>query len=403
MATQKVQVHRLIAYIVAGITLIAGEGYAHSASAAVGAEHSWYETSSDPGEALEVKSPQGATNNLARLLGDARFYGITADTVDVTGDAQTNMAVINLDAGQQSGTDLTETRQPWVVSHLDGKFTIKGTSAVLTSPESVYDNITKADRGDLIHHEVSSEEAKQYVTDLLDSARVTGADLLARGAQDQAQPEFERGQTVAQTTLDFTQSGPGVKYVDIEDAIPNFNALQSEGLVIEKNKDQTIVFNSTKTSINLQKFKMINSGVGLVPDDILDGHHPVANTDTTVSSLVWNFPNATDVAIKGSIFGIVLAPEATVDIASTSAGWLVANDVTAGSGEWHYIWQRCFTPTYVTFQGKKTLDGGTSDLQQGAYHFVIKDAVTGDVVKDVLTGEEAIGTNDVMARSVSRR
>lgn len=64
-----------------------------------------------------------------------------------------------------------------------------------------------------------------------------------------------------------------------------------------------------------------------------------ASADQYARTVVFNMPNATDVTFASGMFGIFLAPKATVHgLGGTSSGWLVVDTLDKNGSEWHCVW-----------------------------------------------------------------
>ena len=114
-----------------------------------------------------------------------------------------------------------------------------------------------------------------------------------------------------------------------------------------------IVFNLTGETVDLRQFQITNvdTGLSMNSGNSNDAVYPFAST------LIFNMPNADTVNVQSAIFGVLIAPNATVSISSTSSGWIVADTVTNPGGEWHFVYQDLTKPLSVTVAAKKTLDG----------------------------------------------
>ena len=130
--------------------------------------------------------------------------------------------------------------------------------------------------------------------------------------------------------LDIRGGDAGTYYVDVDNT--TLNEIKESGkLEVYKNDNQTIVFNVAATeNLILQKFLVNNQA----PDGLVN-----SKSDNNTKTIIWNFPNATGIDIEGSVVGVILAPNAEVKVNGTSAGWLISNSVTIGSGEWHNTYQ----------------------------------------------------------------
>ena len=270
---------------------------------------------------------------LRDILGNARYYGIVANTWVINNDAETNAAVKVITPGHQSGNDLTagnDKIQPWVVGALDGDATlnIKGRSAIVYTTEEVAAKVKNMTDGSLDFNYLSKDAVDAYIDAIMATALSNSQAFASKNSLPVDAGSFYDSNS-QKYVIDLTGYKDGTYYINVDDIIDVIGN-QSDKLIIKKNDNQTIVFNITKSgSVNLNKFTM--NGVG--SDNTNAYGYDIAK------SIVWNIPNATTVNFSGSVTGIVLAPNATVNINSTSAGWLVADKVINPSGEWHDVWQ----------------------------------------------------------------
>ena len=136
--------------------------------------------------------------------------------------------------------------------------------------------------------------------------------------------------------LDLTPKGEGTYYVNItKDLYPAIGS-QAEKLIVSIKDGQRVIFNVDCQALNVNKIKVNEKGSD--DDSVLNHANPITK------QIIWNFYNAKDLTINGSITGVVLAPNAAVTVNGTSSGWLVANQVNIGSGEWHDTYEVPPTP-----------------------------------------------------------
>lgn len=161
--------------------------------------------------------------------------------------------------------------------------------------------------------------------------------------------------------LDISDLPAGTYYIDGD------TYLNKNNVNIRKNSNQTIVFNLTGETVDLRQFQITNvdTGSSMNSGSSNDAVYPFAST------LIFNMPNADTVNVQSGIFGVLIAPNATVTISSTSSGWIVANTVTNPGGEWHFVHQDLTKPLPVTVAAKKTLDGEAPD-EQTEFNFKVE-------------------------------
>ena len=147
--------------------------------------------------------------------------------------------------------------------------------------------------------------------------------------------------------IDLSALPDGTYYIDGD------TFLDKNDIKIKKNPGQTVVFNLKKEAIKLKRFEVVNANTG----QSMNSANSSGDVYPYASTVIFNMPNAETVNIESGIFGVLIAPQATVTISSTSSGWIVADTVTNPGGEWHFVYQDLTEPLPVTVTAKKTLDG----------------------------------------------
>ena len=315
-----------------------------------------------------VLSAQGTATSYAEtyenILGNGVYFGITANTWNQV-EAETNAAVKVLNASQQSGNDLTnKSNQPWVIGQVKGSFKIKGIDADVWCRAEDASKISAGDSTVINYNYCDEASLDTYVDDIIGNATTYSTSMAAKSSFSPTDSTYVT--TTSNTvTVDITSLGAGTYHLNLDDIYKNPT---TGGLTIKKNTDQTIVFNYTGTSVTLAKFICVNGGTKYA-SDVTQGNETttVDEIADVASTVIWNMPNATTVIIDSSIAGVVLAPKATVNVNSTSCGWIVADTVT-NKGEWHNVWQKMDKnykkPGSSGFVAYKTVDGETPTSSQ---------------------------------------
>ncbi|MBE6466032.1 MAG: hypothetical protein E7002_04505 [Denitrobacterium detoxificans] len=352
------------------------------------------------------------------VLGNARYFGIVADTWQMV-ESETNAAVNVLYQDQQSGNDLTagDDRQPWFIGTLANSyygqtswwptaeygtivktFMIKGRDADVYTPAENDPYILS--NGNVTFHDTSLADVNEYVNSMLSDAATKSAEFASKNSIVGALPTpctdgSDPDHMTTNYVIDVTSYGSGTYYLNLDSVYYDYLANQSGSLNIKCNSDQTVVINLTRSGdVNLQKFSMTIDGVTYWSDNTNAADEPIAQ------HLVWNLPNATTVNLIGSVAGMLLAPNGTVNVMSTSAGWVVAKEVVSSSGEWHDVWQsvdqhyqKVSTQAHVS----KSLSGAT--LQEGQFQFQLLDAY-GNVLQTVSNDADgSISFEDISYRT----
>ena len=313
------------------------------------------------------------------ILGNARYFGYVANEWTLNGDAETNGAVKKItNNGQQSGNDKVqylsgeESRQPWYIGEVTGGnnlyLKVKGDDLDVYTTQDMVDRKmirfgTAESDPRVTFHVTDRADIDAYIDRMLDHADAMSTAMLSKNSLKVDGSNFVPD-SATKLELDFTAYGPGTIYVSLDTVLGGNKTLRdvvatNGGLTIKKNMDQTIVFNTTATEVNLSQFNIKN---GSYPqrDSATLANGLSGEYDYAASSIVWNMPNATKVNFVGSSTGIFICPKADVTVSNTSSGWIVADKITNGAGEWHSIWSRYDknyekTSAYVT--ARKKLDG----------------------------------------------
>ena len=337
---------------------------------------------------LSGRDPKNTNNNLSvniqnpihdrqysayDILGEAWNYGITADTLNSSGDSETNFAVKYVEGfPNQSGVTNKAYYSDACVSYMGqiaknvNKIRIKGpgnrkfTHTVYTADDP--NKFENADSTNLIIQSKSLDEIKNYI----DSLRNGVKHFESKDSISTSQDDLPVGRSDQGYTLDLTNAADGTYFFNLDTYSVIRDAFANNGrLTIKKNKGQSLVFNSDrdgeKDPININKYiveqdgKTVDSVQLANPSEDGDKIH-VNDAMDIAGSIICNFPNATKVHLE-DFAGIVLAPNAEVTYAGVGGGWLVAKKVISGA-EWHFTNTKLTTsPATVALQAKKTING----------------------------------------------
>ena len=288
------------------------------------------------------------------ILGDALDYGIITNTYSQpSGDAETNIAAVTARCETQTGNDLspvTLNGQRFIFSSIDNIFKIKGTNALVRCPKSENDKIVANERAVIFDNKDSAGQlysAAQLCSEVQGMIGHVREQADAVSSKSNLRPVQKSDQKYH---IDIRGAAAGTYYVSLNK--DEFNSVMSEAdkLQIQKNKDQTIIFNVSGISDPVM-YKYSVNGVG--SDSVLNED----KDDVMARSIIWNFGTGTNtVTLNGSVTGLVIAPEAEVITNATGAGWIVANKVSIGSGEWHSIYPPSPITKEVELQAKKTVE-----------------------------------------------
>lgn len=348
-------------------------------------------------------SGYAGSDNYESVLGSAWYYGITADTWNFNGEAETNCAVNNFapkdstSYGGQTGNTptISSKHQSFVLGNMTGKsgtVTIKGATASITMQEAQKGFINTTNTTCTFNYQTKAQ-MKTYVDGMISkvasqSKTLAGYNSLGSGAK---LPAVDNGGKI---TLDFTNAADNkTYYIDvtgIETALQN-----TSGLTIKKLTGQTIVFTDTNSTVSLYKYEIYDGSTHYDSNSL-------ANISTssaaTVEHIIWNLPNATTVYLDTTA-GVFLAPNATVNWSGVGGGWLVCKTANSGA-EWHStngeLPDTDTTPVDVNFTATKNVNGTAAKIN--GFKFTLSEKVNGTwtaLQSDVTNSGSSIAFNAI--------
>ena len=160
--------------------------------------------------------------------------------------------------------------------------------------------------------------------------------------------------------LDLRSYADGTYYIKVDNSAI---LSQAEGLKIQLNDKQNIVFYVPDNDVAINKFKI---------NEMFSDRNDLS-ADPYAKKIIWNIPNATHVKIDNT-FGVFLCPNADVDLGGTSSGWVVSKSFHNG-GEWHNVWseQPESIITKTNFCVEKKLAGANIANYAGKFNFILTD------------------------------
>lgn len=348
----------------------------------------------------EIGTAQNDGISLNSVLGNARYFGYVANRWYVNNDAETNAAVKEISSpGHQSGIagggkvayESGDHIQPWYIGSVVGpnRQMIKSDKAVLYAPiearrliyhEGEVNQAYEGSTDKIEYHPMSQADVNAYIDAMMSNVISKSNEMLSKNTYPGGVGSMMQSQKIQ---LDVTSRGAGTVYVDLDQPVTNQHTLMDYAfglgdckLIITKNSDQTIVFNSSQADVILGKYEIHNKysdrTVNTASDTMLNGNSQ--DFEDIAKTIIFNLPNAKNVKTAMSVSGIVIAPQAKVVVSSTSAGWLVADSINNTSGEWHAIWMH-YNPNYdkavAQVVAHKQLQGATLGDKQ--FHFELKE------------------------------
>ena len=326
-------------------------------------------------------------------LGNAIYFGVTANSLKLGGHMDTNFATGDLDASCNVTAGIfTGNHNPGdyiVASYSNGSnwFTDNGS---FKNPFILYTTkaaLAKMNQGSLkgnnpgivIDTSMSEDELKSKVSALVSgtlSARIAANAESAGYDAVEASAHLSKDNNGNYNTgtpyvLDLTDNDEGTYYFNFASGQELKSFMEHGGPAhIRLNSNQTVVFNIGGTdSVSLGQFFFSLDGADDVnPGQIVNSKQAsdIDKLDKLARRLIFNIPGNRRVDTSGSICGTVLCPESYFKVGPTSAGWLVADSVENG-GEWHGVWQDMPKSgnAKVTIPVNKKFVGGSGNWQNG--------------------------------------
>ncbi len=274
------------------------------------------------------------------------------------GDAETNFAVKTLDATNLSQTGITDKAKgsesgASIVGNLIGSLQIKNQPMVITCTEAAQSKLSHSTNGNLkfiIEDEATIDATIDQMLGHVKDQKLTDDSL-----ESYDDLPTDHGKFV----LDFTDCGAGTYYVQV-DRYPALKAAfgkEAQYVTIKKHSNQTIVFNyAESTDARVLKYEIVNDGTSYTSDSLAG--LSTKDSQDLAEQLIFAMPKATSVSLS-NFCGILLAPNATVNVSDVGGGWLVANQVNLGC-EWHFTngnLPDVFHGTTAKLEARKTIDG----------------------------------------------
>ncbi len=305
----------------------------------------------------------GLDYNYRDVLGSAINYGITANEVHKVAHMDTTFAAshVTSDGGNITVGAYTGSQgSPLLIGSITGSLSIDGQTNTVYTTEEAAKSITLQGGSNFQYR--TEKEITDQIAAMLSHAKQVSHIMAAQrtysvmkyGTYWDGQQNVE-GWYVDQNEkeIDLSNLPDGTYYIDGD------TFLDKNDVKIRKNPGQTVVFNLKSEAVNLKRFEVVDSQTG----QSMNSANSNGDIYPYASTVIFNMPNAKTVNIESGIIGVLIAPNATVTISSTSSGWIVADTVTNPGGEWHFVYQDLTEPLPVTVAAKKTLDGKAPDEQ----------------------------------------
>ncbi len=332
-------------------------------------------------DTINLKAIQTSSDyNYLNILQNSVNYGVTADSIELCGHSQTNVATnlykaaTNIDSNLSGPLDKNlhekfsgSSAGIFLAAEIDGKLTIGnetyGNPVIITSSTPLSDYIVDDTHN---HDKVIAVNAEKStitgtVNGMIADMKQVSSDMADHSAT--LSPSVADGKVLIDT-LGFEDDA--TIYID-GDAI--INQIQNGGITIKKHKDQIIVFNilspqnSHLTSINEI---IVDYGDGAHTTNTIwsDANDPQNDYADQISrQIVWNLASVTQLDGTTRAGGMFLLPqsESVAHFGGASCGWIIsAGNVKLGSGgELHIVYRDLNPNSRANLSLKKKVDGKT--------------------------------------------
>lgn len=275
-----------------------------------------------------------------QILGESRNYGIVCDNYTQTCDAETNIVAktAKTNSGQHTGNDWMTSRdtQTYLIGKVDGYFGVKGDKATVITPD-----------GSNLHdgtYTVDSSKTKEEIDAKIDQLKQSALQRLDTALINAQETEIEKDPKDNQKwCLNLLEKGAGTYKVLIKDK----NIFSEAGkLNIRINAGTQAIILSVDDSLIPE-----NGTLDFASYNINGTGSASYNTgtygDKPAKAIIWDFRNSNLKTINigtssgnwinGSSNGIFIAPNADINLNSTSSGWIICKNMHVEYGEWHNI------------------------------------------------------------------
>ena len=278
---------------------------------------------------------------LRRLIGSEKPYAVTAEDVYVSNDYQANFAAnlfhpsehwVGSDLSSNPGTFYFKDMTPGTLKLKNDKsannivvgvpYTINGNLVTLNSPEK---NIYIANNKNV---NIYFEENFLDVTAAISYARNTFAQFATYQNTKGVIADYS---DMNRSVIDVNGCTDQICVVNITAA--ELNSIQNGGLKIYKPQDKIVVINVkniTDDEISIREYAIKEGNNNFVTSS--------ANNSATISdTIIWNFADYDGTVNMNGVCGILVAPDASVDLYVTSSGRVIADRFENISGEMHFV------------------------------------------------------------------
>jgi len=291
--------------------------------------------------------------NYKSIMGDGVYYGFIADELTASANVYTNLAVKEVcSATNGIGASFYGSGEVCYIGQVDNVLKLDnmgkdGKAATIYTPEdkSKFNNDNSGNGISYVY--MSKDDVNAKVDSLRNSATSGMNAAIAQAAGNYGAIPSDKLENNGYYTqncyvLDLSAEDPnGTFYFDYDAwlASPGAGtAIRSNGLCINKHGNQTVVFVSQSSDVPIYRYKVNNTGTG--KDNQGDYSAPTeksAFAKDVAQTVFFLCPNATSVHYTDSPIACgIVAPNATVSVGGTGAGWVVAKKINTG-GTWYFM------------------------------------------------------------------
>jgi len=310
----------------------------------------------------------GSNETFKSMLGSAAEYGIVANTVKFTGHFESNVAV-----GKASGTG------PMAAPKNDGGNAGKAFIGEYTGSDFLIDN--NGNKSDFVIYTTDAAKknfgqnmqqprsgvvidtttyTKDQIQTMVSNMVSTVATKSAYVADNEPSYRFSAvsQKTNDKTVVDLVSKGSGAGTYFITLDAGEFAGLNKLKVIL--GKDQRVVFNIPDKSVSFSQYEVELAGKQYTTQGNSD-------EDLLSQSIIFNCPNATTAKTTGPCAGTFILPKADFTNGAVSAGWVIADKISAiGGQEWHCVYHD-MPPAKgcsAILEAKKTVDWKTPAADQ---------------------------------------
>ena len=340
----------------------------------------------------------GPATSYDKVLGEAANYGVVANEMNITGHMETNFAVWKLHggAGVQASKNAGGGAGYTYIGNYDGNY-FKMTSnnnegyvkiytteeamrrfgsdmTGLQSPDAPLGNLQFPDKVIIDYTSYSENDIKNKVSGMISSVAAQSSALKSAGDEhgyaysEIVEKSIGNGDCKFgndKPIIDIAKMGTednGTYYVNFEPG-----EFPQMAYTICLKAGQNVVFNIPDSEVYFGQYEVQIDGTSYVSD----GYQP---SDAMCERIIFNCPNAANVS-TGKAEGTYIIPNADFKISEVSAGFLVANTISAiGGQEWHSTSKNIpvVNPTSFELTAAKTVDGAApSTDENGKFTFTL--------------------------------